>query len=127
VFVGPSDSTTPEIIFTTGGYTGAAQVDYAVVPHNEENPVPPPDYSAYTGDLSSVAATVIPELPDLPEPHKKQIFLKEGQTQGGVDVDHERGQPVKFVAVARSSGRAAYSPDGVTWTTSSSSVLPFRC
>ncbi|MDR2070820.1 MAG: hypothetical protein LBP81_05335 [Treponema sp.] len=43
VFEGPWTSTTPKISFTTGGYTGTAEVYYAVVEAGKG----PPDYSAY--------------------------------------------------------------------------------
>ncbi|MDR2740675.1 MAG: hypothetical protein LBB98_00750 [Treponema sp.] len=43
-FVGPWSSTTPEITFTTSGYTGDADVYYAVVETGKN----PPDYSGYT-------------------------------------------------------------------------------
>jgi formylglycine-generating enzyme required for sulfatase activity len=47
VFVGPSDSETPDIKFTTAGYSGNAEVYYAVVGGG----VTKPGYSAYTGSL----------------------------------------------------------------------------
>ncbi|MDR2741710.1 MAG: hypothetical protein LBB98_06095 [Treponema sp.] len=83
-FLGPGESkpaTTPNISFTTGGYEGEAEVYYAVV---EKGHIP--DHSDYTGKLNSVAATVIPSPPDLPEPHKQQITLLENQVGGGYDV-----------------------------------------
>jgi hypothetical protein len=43
VFLGPSGSTAPEITFTTGGYTGDAEVYYAVKPQGANLP----DYSEY--------------------------------------------------------------------------------
>jgi hypothetical protein len=43
VFVGPSNSTTPEITFTTDGYEGNAEVYYAVV-FKEDNPPEISDY-----------------------------------------------------------------------------------
>jgi hypothetical protein len=43
VFLGPSASITPEISFTTAGYTGEGEVYYAVVAAGEEAP----DYSDY--------------------------------------------------------------------------------
>jgi hypothetical protein len=46
-FDGPVDSTTLGITFTTDGYEDEAEVYYAVVPHDEENPGVP-GYSDYT-------------------------------------------------------------------------------
>jgi hypothetical protein len=50
VFEGPWTSTTPKISFTTGGYTGTAEVYYTVVEAGKG----PPDYSAYGPLLAEV-------------------------------------------------------------------------
>jgi hypothetical protein len=61
VFIGPSSSKMPQIGFTTAGYTGTAEGYYAVVAKNDL----PPEHSAYTGPLGSLAVNT----------HTKQITL----------------------------------------------------
>jgi hypothetical protein len=75
-FVGPVDSTEPEISYITGGYEGTAEVYYAVVPVPVGKTTSAPAYSAYTDSLEAVAATIIPADPNLPpEPHTKKVSL----------------------------------------------------
>jgi hypothetical protein len=51
-FVGPSNSSTPKIGFTTAGYDGTAGVYYAVVAAGADAPA----YSAYTNSLGLLEA-----------------------------------------------------------------------
>jgi formylglycine-generating enzyme required for sulfatase activity len=65
------DTAKAKIEFITAGYDGTAEAYYAVV----DAGAAAPGYSRYTGTLASVAATVIPALPDLPVPHGGDVDL----------------------------------------------------
>jgi hypothetical protein len=94
-FVGPADSTTPEISFTTGGYEDEAEVYYAVVPKGET-----PDYSDYELLDGSVEAGDHRETINLDEANGDYdvyvIVYKDGEVsdpivintkEGGEDID----------------------------------------
>ncbi|MDR2740568.1 MAG: hypothetical protein LBB98_00195, partial [Treponema sp.] len=72
-FLGPVDSETPDISFTTSGYKDTAEVYYAVVLHTDQSV--PPDYSDYT------------LLGDPVEANEWQIPINLGDDQVGKDYD----------------------------------------
>jgi formylglycine-generating enzyme required for sulfatase activity len=77
-----SDSTRADIGFITAGYTGDAEVYYAVADAGASAP----GYAAYTGALASAAATDIPEAPNPIVPHVREIALP-GEDDEGYQAD----------------------------------------
>ncbi|MDR0386403.1 MAG: right-handed parallel beta-helix repeat-containing protein [Treponema sp.] len=68
VFKGPANSTTPDIAFTTAGYTGTGEVFYAVV----NTGAAAPEYAAYTKTVGAVEAGR----------HQKQVTLPGIRAEG---------------------------------------------
>jgi hypothetical protein len=89
-FKGPANSKTPEITFTTYGYTGTAEVHYAVVPEEKD----PPGYSDYTL-LNSREAGDQQERIEIPEAGGNYdvyvILFKDGEISNAIVIGTRKG------------------------------------
>jgi hypothetical protein len=111
IFEGPKGSQTPTIGFTTEGYTGTAQVLYAVV---SKGGAAPAGYDAYTGDLGFLeAGTYTGKTVNLgANGYMVYVILsKDEKVSAPMCIG-----PAAFVAISLHE-MGAYSADGITWNT----------
>jgi hypothetical protein len=127
-FEGPANgaaATSPDITFTTAGYTGTAETYYEVVKTGAAKPAP----GAYTGSLGALAAGDWRKTVTLPgtdgDGYDVYVMLfKDGKTSAPLKINTKDGEAEvggewgtgRFVAVAFNSDKAAWSADGAAWT-----------